>query len=297
MKWIILILIIIILLLITYLFSIKKDLKIITESIKNLKKNNSNYLIHSDISLKELSELIKEINILIKESKNDKIIYNQKNKNLRKMMTNISHDLRTPLTSALGYIDIILKSDLSEEEKEKDLKIVEERLKRLEELINSFFEFSKIVSNNNLPELNDVNIISVIEESIVHYYEDYKKNNREIIFNSNVQKYKIKSNKDMLIRIFDNLINNAFKHSDGNLEIKIECNSNIKISFTNKLLYDDLDIDHIFDEFYTIDISRTKGNTGLGLAIVKEFTDVLGGKIYAKKTKRNLNIIIEFKNK
>lgn len=63
-----------------------------------------------------------------------------------KMMTNISHDLRTPLTSALGYIDIILKSDLSEEEKKRDLITIEKRLRRLEELINSFFEFSKIIS-------------------------------------------------------------------------------------------------------------------------------------------------------
>lgn len=293
MEWIIVILVIVILLLISYLFSIKRELKRITNSIKILKKDDSNHLIHSEISLKEASELIKEINLLIKESKDDKIIYNKKNKNLRKMITNISHDLRTPLTSALGYIDIVLNSDLSQEEKEKDLKIIEERLKRLEELITSFFEFSKIVSNNML-ELSEVNIISVIEESIAHHYEDYKNSNREIIFNNTLTKYKIKSNKEILVRVFDNLINNAFKHSKGNLEIKVEFKKNLKIAFTNLLLYPDLDIEHIFDEFYTIDISRTKGNTGLGLAIAKEFTEALGGKIYAKKTKKNLNIIIEF---
>lgn len=293
MEWIIVILVIVILLLISYLFSIKRELKRITNSIKILKKDDSNHLIHSEISLKEASELIKEINLLIKESKDDKIIYNKKNKNLRKMITNISHDLRTPLTSALGYIDIVLNSNLSQEEKEKDLKIIEERLKRLEELITSFFEFSKIVSNNML-ELSEVNIISVIEESIAHHYEDYKNSNREIIFNNTLTKYKVKSNKEILVRVFDNLINNAFKHSKGNLEIKVEFKKNLKIAFTNLLLYPDLDIEHIFDEFYTIDISRTKGNTGLGLAIAKEFTEALGGKIYAKKTKKNLNIIIEF---
>ncbi len=294
MEWIIIILIIVILLLIIYLFSIKRELKRIKNSIKLLKRHDSNHLIHSEISLKEVKELINEINLLIEKSKEDKIIYSQKNKKLKKMITNISHDLRTPLTSALGYIEIILNSNLSQEEKEKDLRIIEERLKRLDNLINSFFEFSKITSNNNLPDLTDINVISVIEECIVHYYEDYKNTDREIIFNNTIIKYKMKSNKEMLTRIFDNLINNALKHSEGNLEIKIENKSNFKITFSNSLLYPDLDIDHIFDEFYTVDISRTKGNTGLGLAIAKEFTEVLGGKIYAKKTENNLNIIIEF---
>jgi len=294
MRWIIVILVIVILLFIIYFFSLKKELKRIANSIKILKKDNSNHLIHSEISLKEVSELLKEINLLIKESKDDKIIYNRKNKNLRKMITNISHDLRTPLTSALGYVDIVLNSNLSQEAKEKDLRIIEERLKRLEELINSFFEFSKIVSNNNTLELSDVNIISVIEESIAHHYEDYKNSDREIIFNNTLSKCIMKSNKEILVRIFDNLINNAFKHSKGNLEIKIECKNNLKITFINLLLYPDLDINHIFDEFYTVDISRTKGNTGLGLAIAKEFTETLGGKIYAKKTKKNLYMIIEF---
>ncbi len=294
MEWIIVILIIVIFLLIIYLFLLKKEFNRITNNIKLLKKENSNHLINSEISLKEAKKLINEINLLIKESKEDKIVYSQKNKRLKKMITNISHDLRTPLTSALGYIEIVLYSNLPQEEKEKDLRIIEERLKRLDNLINSFFEFSKTTSNNNIPDLVDINIISVMEECIAHYYEDYKNANREIIFNNTTTKYKMKSNKEMLTRVFDNLINNALKHSEGNLEIKIETQNNLKITFSNSLLYPDLDIDHIFDEFYTVDISRTKGNTGLGLAIAKEFTEILGGKIYAKKTKKNLNIIIEF---
>ena len=126
MELVIIVLIVIIFLLITYLFFIKRDLKRITKSIVDTKQDDSNKLIHSEMSLKEISNLIKEINILIKECNNGKISYNKKNKHLRKMITNISHDLRTPLTSALGYIDIILNSDLSELEKEKDLKIIEE---------------------------------------------------------------------------------------------------------------------------------------------------------------------------
>lgn len=212
------------------------------------------------------------------------------------MITNISHDLRTPLTSAIGYIEIIQQSDLSKEEKQKELQIVEERLRRLEELINSFFEFSKISSSNKQIELEEVNLISIIENSIVHYYEDYKKDDREIIFNNKLEKNKILSNKEMLTRVFDNLIGNSYKHSNSNLTISIENKENIEIIFSNELEYPDLDIKHIFDEFYTIDISRTKNNTGLGLAIAKQFIEDLDGTIEAKKQNNDLEIIINLPN-
>ena len=101
----------------------------------------------------------------------------------------------------------------------------------------------------------------------------------------------------MLTRIFDNLIINALKHSTSDLEIRVKTKEKIQISFSNTLLYKELDLDSIFDEFYTVDISRTKGNTGLGLAIVKEFTEALNGVVTAKKEKNQLIILLEFEGK
>lgn len=290
---IIIILFIIVSIEIIHLIIIKKELKRITKQIKHIKNNNSNNLINSQISLKEVNQLINEINVLLKESKKEKSNYEDKTIQLKKMITNISHDLRTPLTSAIGYIEIILNSDLDEKEKQAELQIIEERLKRLEELINSFFEFSKIKSANKTIELEEVNLNSILEESIIHYYEDYKKSNREIILKNKLSNHKIMSNKEMLTRVFDNLIGNSYKHSKSNLTISVENKKDIEITFSNKLDYQELDINHIFDEFYTVDISRTKNNTGLGLAIAKEFIENLGGKINAKKKQDNLEIIIK----
>lgn len=299
MEYIIFILLCIIIFLACYLFFIKKELTRISKTIRNIQKDDSNALVHKEISMKQLNVLIGEINNLVKESKKNRIRYQNQNRDLRKMIMNISHDLRTPLTSALGYIDIILTSNLSITEKEKELKIVEERLNRLEELINSFFLFSKIVSTNDLPELTELNIISIIEECIARYYDDYKNNNRAIILKKNVSKIKIMSNKEMLTRIFDNLITNSYKHSTGNLEIIIKKNESLVITFSNILPNNDLDISHIFDEFYTVDMSRTTGNTGLGLAIVKEFTERLNGRVSARvtKNKKELNNILEIELK
>ena len=295
MEFIIIILIIVIIILLTYLFLYHNEVKHISKEIDNIKDLDSNTLIHSKYNLKNINNLIYKINNLLTESKNIKIDYGNKNKSLMKMMTNISHDLRTPLTSALGYIDIILKSDLSEEEKKKDLITIEKRLRRLEELISSFFEFSKIISTNKRPALEKINLTSVLEESVIVFYDDYKKNNREILLDCNQRKIIINSNKMLLTRIFENLIGNAYKHSNSDLIIKVEKLNKVKIIFSNELLDNDIDIDRIFDEFYTVDISRTKEGTGLGLAIAKEFTKQLNGNIYAKKINGQLKIIIELK--
>lgn len=293
MEFIIIILIIIIIILLTYLFLYHNEIKHISKEIDNIKDLDSNTLIHSKYNLKNINNLIYKINNLLTESKNIKIDYGNKNKSLMKMMTNISHDLRTPLTSALGYIDIILKSDLSEEEKKKDLITIEKRLRSLEELISSFFEFSKIISTNKLPTLEKINLTSILEESVIVFYDDYKKNNRKILLDCNQRKIIINSNKMLLTRIFENLIGNAYKHSNSDLIIKVEKLNKVKIIFSNELLDNDIDIDRIFDEFYTVDISRTKEGTGLGLAIAKEFTKQLNGNIYAEKQKDQLKIIIE----
>lgn len=291
MEWIIVILSIIIVLSFLYFFMIKKEIKRITKEIKIIKVSSSNALLHTEKASFLLIDEIKEINSLLEEMRQNRIDYEKKKDNLQNMMTNISHDLRTPLTSALGYLDMIIHSNLTDEEKEQSLDIVFQRLKRLEELIEEFFELSKMNSN---VQLEDVNMISVLEECIAHYYEDYKCKNREVILITNQPKIMIFSNRMMLSRIFDNLISNALKHSTGNLEIKVKQKKKITITFTNEFDNQELELDKIFEQFYTVDISRTEGNTGLGLAIAKEFTERLNGTITASKKEKKLQIKIEF---
>ena len=266
----------------------RHEVRNIAEQLREIKPQDTNELIHSDGSGRTSADLINEINSLLRQMQLSRIHYQQKNHALEQMMMNISHDLRTPLTSAMGYIHLIQSSDLTEDEKSRELAIIEKRLIRLEELINSFFEFSRIISNDKAPEKMECNVIAVLEESISHYYDDYCAGNRQIQFECRHHKLLIYSNKNMLMRIFDNLINNALKHGTGNLTISVDlikdvqAGETVQIRFENELHDSDIDINHIFDEFYTTDISRTKGNTGLGLAIVKQFTELLSGSISAR---------------
>ncbi len=295
MEIILVILVIIILFLVCYLFFMKMELRRIKKELDLVLSRKTNGLVHTEFTSKEIHDLVECINTHLTEIKSKESKLERKNANFVKMIRNISHDLRTPLTSSLGYVSLMLESDVTEQEKIKNLKIVEERLKRLSELIDSFFEFSKIISNDQIIELDEINLVAVIEKAISNHYEDFSKDNRMIAFKTNKRKIKIKSNEVMLIRVFDNLIRNAYKHSNGNLDIEInQTDEKVKIKFINDLLYKDLDVDRVFDEFYTVDISRTKGNTGLGLAIAKEFVEQLNGKIKADKKNNKLIITIIF---
>ena len=294
MNMLVIILIIIIFILITYLFLIKKEIKRINHNLDEILSIDSNKILHGEFSNKELNELLLKINKMITYVRHKELDLERKNNYLKKEITNITHDLRTPLTSSLGYIDLILKSNLSKQEQERELKIIENRLLRLEELINSFFEFSIITIDNKKIDMEQTNLVAVVEECISQYYDDFTKEKRKVVFVNDIKKYNILSNAEILKRIIDNLINNSLKHSNSDLIIKLSEKNDIRLSFENDIVDTSIDIDHIFDEFYTSDISRTKGNTGLGLAIAKEFTEMLGGKITAKKIKNKLIIEINF---
>lgn len=294
MKLIVVILIMIICSLLFYLFMLKKELKRIGDDLEDIFNRDSNQLLHQSLSARELHDFLKKVNDMIFQLREKEIALERKNNRLKKEITNITHDLRTPLTSSLGYIDLILSSDMTREEQLKELKVVQNRLTRLQELVSAFFEFSMITTSNQQVKLEPTNFVAVVEECITHYYDDFMTKQKKIVFNCPSGKCIIDSNKEMLKRIIDNLIGNALKYSVGDLTIDMSVDEMVSISFENEVLDSNIDVEHIFDEFYTADISRTKGNTGLGLAIVKEFTGLLGGKISASIVKNKLIIDVKF---
>lgn len=292
---VIIILIIICLLLVFANLKAKKSQESMAEQIKYINSTETNQLLHSEYG--GVSEnLINEINEVLKEKRSDSIYYQRKSHTIDQMITNISHDIRTPLTSAMGYINLVRNSDLDEKEKERELEVIEKRLHRMEELIEQFFEFSKVISKDEEIKKEDLNLIGVLEEAIAHYFDDFEAKNRMISLKYDSRKLVVHSNRGMLLRIFDNVISNALKHGEGDLEVdvKSEDGKNV-ITFSNISKDDKLDVTQIFDEFYTTDISRTKGSTGLGLAIVKQFTNLLGGGIDANKEGDKFEIIISFR--
>lgn len=243
----------------------------------------------------ELRELLQEVNEMMLTFRKLEIDIEKKNNSLQKTIVNISHDLKTPLTSALGYVELLQKYELSGEEQHKYESIIIDKLKRLSQLIDDFFTFTKIISNEEKFELKLLDINRIFEEELVCYYQDFNSQGRMIYIEGN-KKIEMLSNERILRRIFDSLIINALKHSRGDIYISINTGAEICFQFKNRL-DEPIIVEQIFDEFYTSDISRTKQNTGLGLAIVKEFTEILGGSVTAKISENNLIISLIWNKK
>lgn len=293
MEIIIILLIVILVILSFYLYLLKKEMRRTTIALKNIEQENSNQLLNQQMDDKSMNQLIFQINLLLKAIHEKEINLKTKNESLQKMMINMAHDLRTPLTSAIGYIDMIQKEALSMAEKEKYMGIIEERLNKLSDLITNFFDFSKAISEEEIEKRKE-NLMEILENSLANFYDDFTKQNRKIDLNSKVSKIEIVTNRALLIRIFDNLIVNSYKHSKSDLKINVQIVENkVVLEFINELEDLSLDVQKMFEEFYTTDDSRNNGNTGLGLAIVKEFVRLLGGSIKAQKVDHFLKIILK----
>lgn len=295
MELFIIILIAIIFILLFYLFLLKKEIKRVALQLKEIGEESTNLLLNQEFDEKNMKELLKQINKFLKTTQFQQHQVYFKNEQLRKMIVNIAHDLRTPLTSALGYIDLIKNENLTTTQKNNYLLVTQERLNRLSDLITSFFDFSKIVLKENKIDLKQENLIALIEDRIGQFYDDFSRENRKIKFSNEHSKIELFTNKMLLTRIFDNLITNAYKHSQSDLKIIVSNNDDhISMQFQNVIFDNDFDINCIFDEFYTSDISRTKGSTGLGLTIVKEFVDLLKGTIDVAERDSSLIFTIVF---
>ena len=269
----------------------KREIRNIEDALRKIRKGTGGNSIHSKGGSKDADRLTKRINELLAELRLQKEEYEHKRHRMDQMVTNISHDLRTPLTSAVGYVDMVRTGDLDEAEKQRELEIIAERLERLQQLINSFFEFSKVMSSEYSPDKTTVNVTALLEESVAAAYDNFEDRGRHIELDITDERKEVSSNEIMLTRIFDNLISNALKHGGGDLKITREEN---KLHFINGIPEGEtIDTDRIFDEFYTTDISRTRGSTGLGLAIVKDFSDMLGIDISASVEDKLFKITLD----
>lgn len=294
MKLILFILIIIILIAVIYIVQLKKSFKKIRKDLINRKDLDTNSLITTISRDRDVCDLILEINNALTLLHKKSIMIDHQNKALKQMITNISHDLRTPLTSALGYVELIENENLSKEEEKKILDIVEERLKKLSTLINDFFTFTKIITYEEDIELQMLNINEALIDCFSLYYNDFKERGWEVHFDISEENIMMYSNSKILEHIFSNLIQNALKHGDGDFYVTLKQKQKIELSFSNKTTDKLLDVDNMFEKFYTSDISRTNQNTGLGLAIVKEFSEILNGEVSAILEKEVLTINLKF---
>ena len=288
-------LIAIIIVLISIIIGYKREFRRINKEISN---NLDEYVNIKTKSVdKDVENLVENINLIF-DSK-QKVVAEKKKKEeeLRASISNMSHDLRTPLTSIMGYLQMIKSEKPSEADKKEYMDIVEKRTKSLQKLISSFYDLSRIEGNEYNFNYKKVNLSNVLCENIAVFYNDFINNNIEPVIEIEEGIKEIISDEGAITRIFSNLIGNMIKHGENYLKISLKKENDIIITeFTNKATgLTQENVDKLFNRFYTVDNSRSDRNTGLGLYITKVLVEKLGYNITAKLENENLKIKISWK--
>ena len=233
---------------------------------------------------KDIENLVESINLIF--DSRQKIVA-EKNKNeekIRQSISNMSHDLRTPLTSIMGYLQMIKSEKSSEADKKEYMDIVEKRTKSLQQLISSFYDLSRMEGNEYNFNYKKVNLSSILCENIAVFYNDFRNNNIEPIIEIDENVKDIISDDGAINRIFSNLIINMIKHGENFVKITLRQENDVIITeFINKATrLTQENVDKLFDRFYTVDNSRSDKNTGLGLYITRIMVEKLGHSISSK---------------
>lgn len=272
------------------------NIRRITKELDEIMKiADTNKLITLAAKQKDMSELVKVVNDLIKDIRLSRIKVKRMTVSFRQSITNMAHDLRTPLTTASGYLQM-LQTNVTEEERKEYINIILERQNMVKLLLEQLFEFVRIESGEITYEHIPIDARKVFIDTLAMYYDDFNKIGAEPEVHLVKEPCFILGDEKGLKRILSNILFNAVIHGNGGYSFEVrECNDNYKFVFSNDsdpMTRDDLD--KIFDRFYTKDKSRNKKTTGLGLAIAKEITIQLDGKIEASYSEEKFSITIMF---
>ncbi|NFE35402.1 sensor histidine kinase [Clostridium botulinum] len=276
-----------IVLLIRYLFKKADYLNEILKATEELTCGNLDYIIKENKG-GVLGKIVHNINNM-KEGYKRSLEEQVKSERLKtELITNVSHDLKTPLTSIINYIDLLKKENLSKDEVNAYISVLDRKSERLKSLIEDLFEASKMSSGAVELNIEKINVTALLKQSIAEFEEKITKSSLELKFKYDNNKTYANLDGKKTWRVFENLINNIIKYSQPNTRVYIdliETNTKIIITMKNISRYEmDFSADEIFERFKRGDKARNTDGSGLGLAIAKSISELQGG---------SLNIIID----
>ena len=283
------ILLIIIFSLLIKLFLIQKTAREIETQFAERLITETNTLIDISYQDKTMRRLAERLNTELRKLRKERHRFQQGDLELKNAVTNISHDLRTPLTAISGYLDLLDNVEKNETV-ERYIDVIRNRTEVLQQLTEELFSYSVITSPEYDNSMELIAINGVLEESILGFYAVLQE--RKITPDISMTEKKVirRANRAALSRIFSNLINNAIKYSDGDLNITLTDAGKITFSNTASDLRE-VDVKRLFDRFYTVENARK--STGLGLSISRILIEQMKGTISAQYKNGKLSICIQ----
>ena len=254
---------------------IKNDIKQLNKQLETIIKSDTNMRLTTETFDKDITELCNNVNAVLDERRRVAVESERSNTELKRAITNISHDLRTPLTSAIGYLQMAKESgDL------QHLNIIEERLKSLTTLMNALFEYTKIIEGRVEYNSEKLNLCNILRDILSQFYGDFTAKGFEVKIDIPDEPIYAICDKSAVERVVQNLVKNALKHGFGQFELTANTHELMFCNRVKDIVH--LDVDKMFERFYTADLSRSSGNTGLGLAIARELAVGMGWRIMAE---------------
>lgn len=249
----------------------RKELKEFRENLEDKEASEIKVALQSYSYTGELNEICKIIEDIIDSKNTMGQKYNASIENQNLMITNISHDFRTPLTSIMGYIDVYEKT-----RDEKYLEIIKKKAEELKELIDGFYDFSRLVSKSYKIDKRVFNLDDFIKEEIVNYYDYYIAKGQMI--DVELDRVRCFQDEKNLKIVVDNLISNMMKYSEGGDKIELKLKDGyFELKFSNLAQIEtDDSIERVFERNYTIDKSKNDASSGLGLNIVENLCELMG---------------------
>ena len=269
---------------------LRKSAKEIKDAFAEKFITDTNTLIDISCGDKYMRDLANSINQQLRILHKEKHRFQQGDLELKNAITNISHDLRTPLTATCAYLKLLEQEEMSEKAR-RYLTQIQNRTEALKNLTEELFRYSVVTSSQEL-KLENVNVVNALEDSLLAFYGMMQEKGIQPQIELPESPIWRELDVGALNRIFSNIISNALKYTDGNFSVCMKKDGSIVFSNTAENL-NPLIVGRFFDRFYTVEASRN--STGLGLSIAKLLTERMGGLIKADYSDKRLSITVQFK--
>lgn len=274
----------------TRLVLLKKEIKSSTRQLNELNKDKTATKVTISYFDRDFEKLAKEINNQIDLTKKANAEKRISENELKQAISYISHDIRTPMTSILGYIQLLEADNITPETRKEYTSTIKNSAGRLKVLLEDFFELSIIEQVDYPVKIEKMKLNHVIVEVLVGFYEEFHKKGLEPTIEIPNDDMIIITDSSAVKRVIENLIVNAIKHSNGQITIRLEkADSSVKLTISNSVSHlNELNVQHMFDRFYKADQTRTGKGTGLGLPIAKSLMEKMNGTLTAELKENQL---------
>lgn len=277
-------------------YRLKGNLKKAAEELKSIEQNpEENRILLVSFPDKEADAFLKAMNDYILFTRKERISYRNREQELRAQIENISHDLRTPLTAIIGYLELLETDRMCTEDREA-IEVIGKKARSLQNLISNFYDLSRLEMQDYHFSMEKLDVARMTRETSLLFYQQFEQRGLSVELSVEEVPVFIEADAGAMERIFNNMLQNALRYADSFLHITV-CREagQVRLVFENDAAtLKESDVPHLFERFYVQEKSRTSHSTGLGLTISRLLAEAMGGRVSAELVDGKLRIAYMF---